>query len=61
MSTGNYALVFNPSGEVYGQSDVADDGTITPLTQATISFSGNTANEAASITVFGWTGKARLN
>jgi prepilin-type N-terminal cleavage/methylation domain-containing protein len=61
VTTGTYALVFNPSGEVYGQSTVTNDTSISPIDNAIILLSGSAPRDDASITVFGWTGKARLN
>jgi type IV fimbrial biogenesis protein FimT len=61
MTTGTYALVFHPSGEVYGQTDIANDNTIAPVDNAVIRITGVNPRDDASITVFGWTGKARLN
>lgn len=56
-----YAFVFNPSGEVYGQSDTGNDNTIAPIDNAVILLTGANLQDNASITLFGWTGKARLN
>jgi len=56
-----YAFVFNPSGEAYGQSDTADDSTIAPIDNAVILLTGANLQDNASITLFGWTGKARMN
>jgi prepilin-type N-terminal cleavage/methylation domain len=61
VTTGTYALVFNPSGEVYGQTNIANDNTIAPIDNAVIRLTGVNPQDNASITVFGWTGKARLN
>ena len=61
VTTGTYALVFHPSGEVYGQTNIANDNTIAPLDNAVIRLTGVNPQDNASITVFGWTGKARLN
>lgn len=56
-----YAFVFNPSGEVYGQSNKDNDNTISPIDNAVILLTGANLQDNASITLFGWTGKARLN
>jgi prepilin-type N-terminal cleavage/methylation domain-containing protein len=57
-----YAFVFNPSGEVYGQkSTTSADTGISPIDNAVILLTGANSQDTASITVFGWTGKARLN
>ena len=61
VSTGQYAFVFNPSGEVYGQSDTADDNTISAIDNAVLLLTGANLQDNASITLFGWTGKARMN
>jgi len=61
VSSGQFAFVFNPSGEVYGQSDTADDNTISAIDNAVILLTGPNLQDNASITLFGWTGKARLN
>jgi prepilin-type N-terminal cleavage/methylation domain-containing protein len=57
-----YAFVFNPSGEVYGQqSTIAADTATALIDNAIIRLTGVNPQDNASITVFGWTGKARLN
>jgi prepilin-type N-terminal cleavage/methylation domain-containing protein len=61
VSTGEYAFVFNPSGAVYGQPDVANDNSIAAIDNAVIILTGTNPQDNASITLFGWTGKARLN
>ena len=61
VTSGRYAMVFNPSGEVYGQTDIANDNTIAALDNATILLTGASSSDNGSITVFGWTGKSRLN
>jgi prepilin-type N-terminal cleavage/methylation domain-containing protein len=61
LTSGSYGLVFHPSGEMYGQSNPGDDTTISPLTQADIQLTGAAPSDNASITVFGWTGKARID
>jgi prepilin-type N-terminal cleavage/methylation domain-containing protein len=62
VSTGTYAVVFNPSGEAYVQSPVGNNNSnIGLIDNALILLTGANAQDNASITVFGWTGKARLN
>ncbi|MFA6147170.1 MAG: type II secretion system protein [bacterium] len=61
VTSGLYAFVFNPSGEVYAQSDTADDGTIASIDNAVIRLTGANLQDTASILLYGWTGKARLN
>jgi prepilin-type N-terminal cleavage/methylation domain-containing protein len=61
LTTGARALVFNPSGEAYWQSSITDDTTIALIDNAVILLTGANSQDNASITVFGWTGKARLN
>jgi len=61
VSSGQYAFVFNPSGEVYGQSDKNNDNTIAAIDNAVILLTGANLQDNASITLFGWTGKARMN
>lgn len=61
VTTGTYAFVFNPSGEAYGQSTIADDNTIALIDNASIVLAGANSQDNALITLFGWTGKARLN
>jgi prepilin-type N-terminal cleavage/methylation domain-containing protein len=56
-----YAFVFNPSGEVYGQPVAGNDNTIAAIDNAVIRLTGANLQDNASITLFGWTGKARLN
>jgi len=57
-----YAFIFNPSGEAYGQSPVGNNNTnIASIDNAVILLTGANPQDTASITVFGWTGKARLN
>jgi prepilin-type N-terminal cleavage/methylation domain-containing protein len=57
-----YAFVFNPSGEVYGQqTTTAADTAIALIDNAVILLAGVNPLDNASITLFGWTGKARLN
>ncbi len=60
VSSGTIAIVFNPSGEVYSQSNPANDTTIQPITGADIYLSGASPNERTRIHVYGWTGKARV-
>jgi prepilin-type N-terminal cleavage/methylation domain-containing protein len=61
--TGNtYAFVFNPSGEAYGQSPADNtNSSIYLIDNSVILLTGANSQDNASITVFGWTGKARLN
>ena len=54
-----WALVFNPNGEVLVQTNPAAT-TASPLTQANIHISATSEADRATITVFGWTSKARL-
>jgi prepilin-type N-terminal cleavage/methylation domain-containing protein len=61
VTSGYYAFVFNPSGEVYGQPDTANDNTIAAIDNAAILLFGANHQDNASITLFGWTGKARMN
>jgi prepilin-type N-terminal cleavage/methylation domain-containing protein len=61
VNSGQYAFVFNPSGEVYGQDNNASDNTITYIDNAVIRLTGANPQDNASITLYGWTGKARLN
>jgi prepilin-type N-terminal cleavage/methylation domain-containing protein len=60
FTAGTMALVFNPSGEVYSQSNPASDNTIQPITEADINLRGKNAGDQARIHVYGWTGKARV-
>ncbi len=60
ISSGSMAIVFNPSGEVYSQSNPSNDNTIQPITGADIYLAGASASERARIHVYGWTGKARV-
>jgi len=39
-NSGQYAFVFNPSGEVYGQYDIGNDNTISPIDNAVILLTG---------------------
>lgn len=55
----NFALVFNPDGEVLIQTNPAAT-TASPLTQADIHISATSVADQATIRVFGWTSKARL-
>jgi type IV fimbrial biogenesis protein FimT len=61
VTTGTFAVVFNPSGEAYGQSTIGSDNSIALIDNAVILLTGANPQDNASITVFGWTGKARLN
>ena len=59
-TSGTFALILNPSSEVLAQSDPADDNTIAPVTQTDIGLVGRNPGDAATIRVYGWTGKARI-
>jgi len=54
-----FALVFNPDGQTLVQDNTAAS-TASPLTQADIHISAESATDQATIRVFGWTSKARL-
>ena len=54
--TGTFALIFNPSSEVMAQ----DNATISSVTQADIGLVGKNPGDVATIRVYGWTGKARI-
>lgn len=55
----NFALVFNPNGEVLVQT-VPTATTATTITEADIHISATSVADRATIRVFGWTSKARL-
>jgi len=55
----DFALLFNPDGEVLIQTD-PNSTTATLLTQADVHLSASSATDRATIRVFGWTSKARL-
>jgi prepilin-type N-terminal cleavage/methylation domain-containing protein len=55
-TAGNFALIFNPSSEVLAQ----DNATIASVTQADIGLVGRNPGDVATIRVYGWTGKARI-
>lgn len=55
MTSGTFALIFNPSSEV-----LQDNTTISSVTQADIGLSGKNPGDVATIRVYGWTGKARI-
>jgi prepilin-type N-terminal cleavage/methylation domain-containing protein len=59
-TTGTFALILNPSREVLAQSDPADDNTIATVTQVDIALAGKNPGDVATIRVYGWTGKARI-
>jgi prepilin-type N-terminal cleavage/methylation domain-containing protein len=59
-TTGTFALILNPSREVLAQSDPADDNTIATVTQVDIALAGENPGDVATIRVYGWTGKARI-
>lgn len=54
-SSGTFALIFNPSSEV-----LQDNTTISSVTQADIGLVGKNPGDVATIRVYGWTGKARI-
>jgi prepilin-type N-terminal cleavage/methylation domain-containing protein len=54
-----FAFVFNPDGGVLVQDNTAGS-TASPLTQADIHISAKSVADRATIRVFGWTSKARL-
>jgi len=60
VTSGTFALIFNPDGQVLTQSDPASAATIAPLTQANIRLSASSVADRTTIRVFGWTAKARL-
>ena len=60
VSGTSYAMVFNPGGQVMSQTDPANDNTISPLTEADIHLSASHVPDRATIRVFGWTSRARL-
>jgi hypothetical protein len=53
-------MIFNPGGQVLIQTDPADSGTISPLTQADVHLSAGKSADRATLRVFGWTSKARI-
>lgn len=55
-SSGTFSLIFNPSSEVLAQDNV----TIASMTQADIGLVGKNPGDVATIRVYGWTGKARI-
>ena len=55
-TSGAFTLIFNPSSEVLAQ----DNATIASITQADIGMSGKNPGDVATIRVYGWTGKARI-
>jgi prepilin-type N-terminal cleavage/methylation domain-containing protein len=55
----NFALLFNPNGEVLVQTNTLGTAAAA-LTQADIHLSATNAADQATIRVFGWTSKARL-
>jgi prepilin-type N-terminal cleavage/methylation domain-containing protein len=59
-TSGTFALILNPSSEVLAQSDPADSSTIASVTQADIGLGGGNPGDVATIRVYGWTGKARI-
>jgi prepilin-type N-terminal cleavage/methylation domain-containing protein len=56
ITSGTFALIFNPSTEVLAQ----DNATITSVTQADIGLVGRNPGDVATIRVYGWTGKSRI-
>jgi prepilin-type N-terminal cleavage/methylation domain-containing protein len=59
-SAGTFGLILNPSSEVLAQADPADDNTIAAVTEADIFLAGRNPGDVATIRVYGWTGKARI-
>jgi len=59
-TAGAFGLILNPSSEALAQSDPADDNTIAAVTQADIVLVGRNPGDVATIRVYGWTGKARI-
>jgi prepilin-type N-terminal cleavage/methylation domain-containing protein len=55
----DFALLFNPDGEVLVQTTLTGT-TASPLTEADVHLSASSATDRATIRVFGWTSKARL-
>jgi prepilin-type N-terminal cleavage/methylation domain-containing protein len=55
----DFALLFNPDGEVLVQTTLIGT-TASPLTEAYVHISANSVVDQATIRVFGWTSKARL-
>ena len=55
-TSGTFALIFNPSSEVLAQ----DNSTIASMTQTDIGLVGRNPGDVATIRVYGWTGKARI-
>jgi prepilin-type N-terminal cleavage/methylation domain-containing protein len=55
MTSGTFALIFNPSSEV-----LQDNTTISSVTEADIGLVGRNPGDVATIRVYGWTGKARI-
>ncbi|PJB31274.1 MAG: hypothetical protein CO109_10820 [Deltaproteobacteria bacterium CG_4_9_14_3_um_filter_65_9] len=55
-----FALLFNPDGEVLVQTNTAGT-TATALTQADVHLSATNVADRATIRLFGWTSKARLD
>jgi prepilin-type N-terminal cleavage/methylation domain-containing protein len=60
LNSGTRAMIFNPGGQVLIQTDPADSGTISPLTQADVHLSAGKSADRATLRVFGWTSKARI-
>ncbi|MCP2500835.1 MAG: prepilin-type N-terminal cleavage/methylation domain-containing protein [Deltaproteobacteria bacterium] len=54
-TSGTFALIFNPSSEV-----LQGNPTVSPVTQADIGLTGRNPGDVATIRVYGWTGKARI-
>jgi prepilin-type N-terminal cleavage/methylation domain-containing protein len=59
-TSGAFALILNPSSEILAQSNPADSSTIASMTQTDIGLVGRNPGDVATIRVFGWTGKARI-
>jgi prepilin-type N-terminal cleavage/methylation domain-containing protein len=53
ITSGTFALIFNPSSEV-------DSSRIASVTQTDIGLVGRNPGDVATIRVYGWTGKARI-
>ena len=59
VTSPTFALVFNPDGQVMVQDNTASSAA-SPLTRADVHISAANVADRATITVFGWTSKARL-
>lgn len=56
----DFALLFNPDGEVLVQTTLTGT-TASPLTEVYVHLTATTVADRATIRVFGWTSKARLS